>query len=484
METFFLHGQEQEVIALTERIQIPSGTRLPEDWQGQRVIHWGTSHDDVPNVPCLQPVKAIRLAQNRRKREETLALHGIKTVSSHAAKTHGKADVQTFIRKYKVAVFHLQTLLVYEKKMTHLLTEQSLQQQRQLQGTAAYAEVQPSQMSFHVRRASREAVKAIYALGLDYGLVTIGITRAGHTLVLDVEPVPRLNNRLIQLFAQAIDLYDQSLEKELGRQEHAMLGCDPEFLLVNPQGKVVFADRFLTRDGAVGCDAIVLSGHRVILPLAELRPQPAVEPLQLMRNLRVTMGLAARKISDASLAWLAGGMPVRGYPLGGHLHFSRCWLNSHLLRALDTYLALPLILIEDLSTCDRRPRYGFLGDYRKKSHGGFEYRTLPSWIATPELTEGVFTLASLIVNNYWRLPRQPLQEHDVQAAYYRGEKHKLLSIVHSLWRDLEQLRGYELHQNVLDRLKSQLLSMTSWKETVDIRIAWRMTKVEPLVVHT
>ena len=93
-----------------------------------------------------------------------------------------------------------------------------------------------------------------------------------------------------------------------------MLGSDPEFLLLNPQGKVVFADRFLTRDGAVGCDAIVLSGHRVILPLAELRPQPSADPRELARNVRATMELAARKINDESLAWLSGGHAGAGLP--------------------------------------------------------------------------------------------------------------------------------------------------------------------------
>ncbi|CAH1196782.1 hypothetical protein PAECIP111891_00953 [Paenibacillus allorhizoplanae] len=474
METFFLHAQEKDAQELAERIRIPSGTNLPVDWQGQLIIHWGAAHDEYPQKLALQPIKAIMRAQNRRKRDALLQLHGIKTITSQTVSSRGKREPVLFTHKYKVAVFHLQTLLIYEKKETVLLSEKSLQHQRQVNVNAAYIEVGPSQINFHSRRASRESVKAIYALGLDYGLVTIGITPSGHTLVLDVDPVPKLNGRLVQLFAQAIDQYDQSLAKELERKERAVLGCDPEFLLVNPQGKVVFADRFLTRDGAVGSDAIVLSGHRVILPLAELRPQPSVDPLQLAKNVRVTMGLAARKITDHSLAWCSGGMPVRGYPLGGHLHFSRCWMNGHLLRALDNYLALPLILIEDESTRGRRPRYGYLGDFRKKSHGGFEYRTLPSWLASPVITRGVFALAALIVNNYWRLTRKPLQEPDIQAAYYSGDKRRLQDEVAKLWKDLEQLKGYEVHAALLEGLRSQITSMVSWNEMADIRFAWKI----------
>ncbi|OAS13935.1 putative amidoligase domain-containing protein [Paenibacillus oryzisoli] len=474
METFFLHAQEKDARELAERIHIPSGSRLPENWQGRMIIHWGAAHDEYPNQLALQPIKAIIRAQNRKKRDDLLQLHGLKTIATQAANARGKKESVLFTHKYKVALFHLQTLLIYEKKETVLLSEKSLQHQRQGNENAPYIEVGPGQINFHARRASRESVKAIYALGLDYGLVTIGITPTGHTLVLDVDPVPKLNGRMAQLFAQAMDLYDQSLAKELERKERAMLGCDPEFLLVNPQGKVVFADRFLTRDGAVGSDAIVLSGHRVILPLAELRPQPSVDPLQLVKNVRVTMGLAARKITDQSLAWCSGGMPVRGYPLGGHLHFSRCWMNGHLLRALDNYLALPLILIEDESTRGRRPRYGYLGDFRKKSHGGFEYRTLPSWLASPVITRGVFALAALIVNNYWLLTQKPLQEPDIQAAYYNGDKRRLQSEVAQLWKDLEQLKGYELHAGILEGLRSQITSMSSWDEKADIRLTWKI----------
>ncbi|MDD9267779.1 hypothetical protein ACFPES_12155 [Paenibacillus sp. GCM10023248] len=474
MQSFLLHAQEKEALELAGLIRIPSGSKLPADWQGRIVIHWGAAHDEWPSVPALQPIKAIVRAQSPAKRDALLAHHGIKTVRELKRLGELKEETPFFTHKYKVAIFHLQTLIVYEKKDSLLLSEKSLLIQRQYRTESAYIEVEPEKAGFHVRRASREAAKAIYALGLDYGLVTIGIVPGGHTLVLDVEPAPKLSGRLAQLFAEAIDRYELALRKELLRQEPVMLGSDPEFLLLSPQGKVVFADRFLAREGEVGCDAIVLSGHRVILPLAELRPKPSTDPLEHARNLLATMRLAARSITDESLAWLSGGMPVGGYPLGGHIHFSRCWLNSHLLRALDNYLALPLILIESDTTRGRRPRYGFLGDYRKKRHGGFEYRTLPSWLHSPLITRGVFTLAALIADNYWRLPRQPLQEPDIQAAYYRGDKRLLQGIAAKLWHDLEQLKGYEGYAGVLDRFRSRLMSMEPWNEREDIRKVWKI----------
>jgi hypothetical protein len=236
----------------------------------------------------------------------------------------------------------------------------------------------------------------------------------------------------------------------------------------------VAASRFLAREGPVGCDAIVLSGHRVILPLAELRPQPSSDPRQLARNLHHTMQLAARAIPDESLAWLSGGMPLRGFPLGGHIHFSRCWLNGHLLRALDNYLALPLMQIEGETTRQRRPRYGGLGDFRPQPHGGFEYRTLPSWLVSPAVTGGVLALAALIAEHYWSLTRRPLMDSEVQAAYHRGDKVMVSGIVAELWQDLEKLPSYSGHANCLDPLKSMIFRMEPWNERADFRRAWKI----------
>ncbi|MNF95969.1 hypothetical protein D3C84_787440 [compost metagenome] len=86
----------------------------------------------------------------------------------------------------------------------------------------------------------------------------------------------------------------------------------------------------------------------------------------------------------------------------------------------------------------------------------------------------MFALASLIVNNYWRLPRKPLQEWDVQAAYYSGDKRRLLDEVTKLWKDLEQLTGYEVHATSLESLRRQITTMQSWNEQADIRPAWKI----------
>jgi hypothetical protein len=287
---------------------------------------------------------------------------------------------------------------------------------------------------------------------------------------------------------------------------------------VNPAGKVVAASRYLERDGEAGCDAIVVRGRPVITPLAELRPRPSRSPRQLAANLRRALRLAAARIGDASLTWLAGGMPLRGFPLGGHVHFSGVWLNSHLLRALDNYLALPLLLIEAETARQRRPRYGFLGDFRRQPHGGFEYRTLPSWIVTPQVAVGVLSLARVIADGYRELPvggiggdgahvdnqpgvgrypdsafdtsdsasaigasfhptpipARPLDDIRLLEAYYSADKTALQPVVAELWRRLERLPAYAEFAADLEPLRARTLRMETWSETDDLRRAWKI----------
>jgi hypothetical protein len=195
------------------------------------------------------------------------------------------------------------------------------------------------------------------------------------------------------------------------------------------------------------------------------------------------MTIAAGAIKDPSLAWVSGGMPLKGFPLGGHLHFSRVRLSSALLRALDNYLALPLMLIEDAATSRRRPRYGTLGDARHQPHGGFEYRTLPSWLMDPLLTGGVFALAALIAGEYQHLQKQPLLEPTVTAAYYNGDKDKVLGIVRLLWHELEQLPSYSKYEPELNALKTRILKMEPWDSLTDFRHAWGLIPV-PVPVFT
>jgi hypothetical protein len=466
MSVCLVHSNEPKLHYLLDMLTIPHTTGTPDTGEYDVVIQWGAFHQDRPAQRLLQPVQHVLRSLNPRKTASLLGLHGIRAV------LESDADTDSYPYLFCVPVFHLEPLTVFQKKRDiFYLSKAAVRQPRK------FVEIGTAATGFHVGRAMREAVKAIYALGLDYGVVTMGIQNAKSPVeVLRIEAVPVLDERLGKLFADAIHRYSQGLEREQSlRQRPVTLGMDPEFLLRDPFGQVVFASEYMNEEGRVGCDSIVLPDLQKIFPLAELRPNPSPNIRQLIINLRRSMQLAALKIGDPHLEWLAGGMPVQGFPLGGHIHFSSVWLNSHLLRSLDNYLALPLVLIEDETTRNRRPKYGFLGDFRRKSHGGFEYRTLPSWIISPTVAKGVLALAKLISSHYLELCRQPLQSADVQEAYYRGDKAKLRAFADYLWQDIAALSSYRSYEKYIAPLKELVMSGQSWDEQADFRKKWKIS---------
>ena len=323
------------------------------------------------------------------------------------------------------------------------------------------------------RRVTSHAIRAAYALNLDYALVKIGVTEEFKPWVLFVNPFPEGNDEINSLFEQAMRDFDDKWEDIMDSDtKDAIFGADPEFVLQSPGGDMVLASKYLPKNGIAGCDRIWVNRDRSQLPLAELRPSPSSDIREFIINLYKSMLFASKKIKNQSIKWMAGAMPIKGYPIGGHLHFSNVQLNSFLLRALDNYLTLVVTLFEDKKGIKRRPKYGFLGDYREKFHGGFEYRTLPSWLVSPILTKGVIALAKIIVENYTYLTQNPLQDINFQKAYYNGDKEVLKPVVLGLWEELKQLKDYHIYTKYLDPIEDLIKNDYTWDEKEDIKIAW------------
>lgn len=475
MRAFLLHSGEPAMEPLLAKLLFPHGTRVPEEIEKSgTVIHWGAYHPDRGHAEVLQPIRSILLARNKKRAMELLALHGIECGWDESGVTRFAAD--RWPHEFIVPVFHLQALTLYCRSSGVYIGHKTKSGVRAPEGLSQeFTEVGTVQPSFYASRAMKEAVKAVYALGLDYGVVRLGARSGGTVVVLAVEAVPKLTPRLAQLFADAMNRFDLELsgEAESG-QADVMLGADPEFLLLNNRGKVTFASNYVEKDGAFGCDAIVLPSRRKIFPLAELRPKPSTDIRELVVNLHRTMQLAAKRIGDPDVRWVAGGMPVRGFPLGGHIHFSGIGLSSRLLRVLDNYIALPLTLLEDGTTGMRKPKYGFLGDFRRQRHGGFEYRVLPSWMVSPDIAKGVLALAKVTAEHYRSLNLRPLADAEVIKAYYGGDKTRIRPLLQALWKDVERLPGYAKYESYLLPLRRRMLQMRNWKEMDDIRPKWKI----------
>ncbi|SEJ79289.1 Phage phiEco32-like COOH.NH2 ligase-type 2 [Paenibacillus polymyxa] len=334
-----------------------------------------------------------------------------------------------------------------------------------------------SQSPLYVRM-ERLAVRALYTLGLDSGEVVLTPLGERNCQIRQVLAQPWLNDRrlatLYEVAAREEDAPGEELSAERG-SARLLIGMDPEFVLVRmPEGRVVPASRYLGRLGIAGCDAVTRRG-RTLYPVAELRPAPSEDPARLLRHLRQAFATAARRIDDRTLIWQAGGMPQPGFPLGGHLHFSGVPLNGALLRALDNYLALPLALLEDKRSARRRPHYGILGDFRRQSYGGFEYRTLPSFLISPQLAKGVIGMAFLIASQYSRLQRRPLGEEEAHRAFYEGNQVVLREYMEPVILDMVSLEIYSQYETYIAPLLDSLRQGKQWDETRDLRPYWKLS---------
>ncbi|MNW24175.1 hypothetical protein D3C74_08860 [compost metagenome] len=327
-----------------------------------------------------------------------------------------------------------------------------------------------------MKKLERAAVRTLYTLGLDSGEVVLMPALGEGYEVRSVDEAPwRHDSRLQRLYQSRESAHGQETEGHhtvgYGR---ALVGMDPEFILVRGErGKVVPASRFLERWGEAGCDAVTRR-ERTLFPIAELRPAPSSEPERLLLHLRKALAAASSRITDRSLLWRAGAMPQPGLPLGGHLHFSRVRLEAELLRALDNYLALPIAILEDPKSSARRPRYGILGDFRQKEHGGFEYRTLPSFLISPLLTKGVIGAAYLIAEHFQELSQRPLDQEEIHAAFYAADRDSLYTCLKPLLQEMEKVADYGRYEPFTEPLFRKLRAGGHWDEMRDIRPLWRL----------
>lgn len=434
--------------AASSRDHLASSIRLR--WDGDPLY--------VSSMLGLNHTQQVEQARSRDWKAETWKLHGLTVAGPQAS----------VLRLYVVFIFQTQVLLLYRAKNASVWLSAGKGDK------PVFRRVDTEDQSREVRKVKALAIRSFYALGLDYGVVKVGIQPGNRIAVVDAIPGPRVNRTMGKRLAEAVQQYSKRLPQLLAPMDQVVLGADPEFIMQKNNGTLLMASNYFPRFGSVGCDAIWHGQNRSTKPLVELRPKPSADPRQVVMRMYKGMIAASRRVKNTNMEWLAGALPHPQYPLGGHIHFSGIPLTFQLLRALDLYLALPLMLAEDGNGVRRRPRYGFLGDYRLQFHGGFEYRTLPSWLVSPTLTKGSLAAAKLIAARYPYLPLEDWYDRKLQQAYYLGEKKSVRERVEKIWKSLKGLKEYTLYQKDLDRFYQLITSGSTWNEKEDIRKRWRL----------
>lgn len=311
-------------------------------------------------------------------------------------------------------------------------------------------------------------------LGLDLGMVYIDFTARRRFKVVGVEPCPEMREKDLNKVVQKIrSIY--SLDR-LQQPIEVKLGADPEFMLANSKsGKMVSASQFFPRDGQIGCDNIRVP-NRQQRPVAEVRPVPSYCPIELSANIKKCLEQASRLAPYRNVKWLAGSQPFAGFSIGGHIHFSNIKLDAALLRALDNYVGITSFLIENPNTAiRRRKKYGHLGEYRLKNHGGFEYRTPGSWLVNREITTAMLCLAKMVSSRYYQMNKNYLNNPEAQEAFYKGNQEYFRDLFPEIWADVKTLDLYNDYAEALSVIPRLIASETTWNESEDIRKAWKIS---------
>jgi hypothetical protein len=191
------------------------------------------------------------------------------------------------------------------------------------------------------------------------------------------------------------------------------IGADPEFTFMVPGKTDARKDASslkLKQGPAFGADN---NGR-----LAEIRPHPSRSVVEVLASTLATLRWCAVLCPYAvTYEWHAGAWSVED-GLGGHVHFGRKRPNRRAeIAALDviseTLLDVGLFDADQQARRRagdaRRQLYGQVGDYRLQTHG-YEYRTFPSWLDSPQLAFLTMTLAKLAVfepGMVWRFERGP-----------------------------------------------------------------------------
>ncbi|MGI5913052.1 MAG: putative amidoligase domain-containing protein, partial [Syntrophomonadaceae bacterium] len=373
--------------------------------------------------------------------------HGIRGINSHKAVSNC-LDEQTVAEILKVNnIGYMGNEKDYIKSYEVLISDLNILSIRQVYNFRSV----PKTRYLKVSQQSKlcELAKRVFLiLGLDIGLIKLAYTSRSRIKVVSINPSPVLRERDLNKILDKIDeIY--LLDKTLPAKD-IKLGADPEFMLFNTKSnRMLSASRFFPRDGLVGCDNIRMP-NRQQRPVAEIRPQPSICPLKLSSNIKKALDTANRMAPYRNVKWMAGSQPGGAYSIGGHIHFSNIKLNAGVIRALDNYVSIPLFLIEEpVSAARRRRRYGYLGDYRVKDHGGFEYRTPASWLVSQQITIAVLCLAKIVASSYHILSKNYLNSVDAQRAFYTGDQNYFRPIFLELWSDIEKTEMYKQYKEEL-----------------------------------
>lgn len=205
------------------------------------------------------------------------------------------------------------------------------------------------------------------------------------------------------------------MEKKTTTPFKFKLGADPEFAFMY-NSKKIHAQALLTKMRSCSEQGIKVGnagylgwdGHN---PTAEIRPNPANTPIELVNNI----GELLKEVPKFSRVIEMTTNSLQGDPLGGHIHFEIPEnISDNEVRNIHKIMCIfymPVMLGEDLLNKQMRQRrnYGRLNDLRTQGTGKtwpsgkqistYEFRTPNAeWICSPEVAYATLAYLGTVYN--------------------------------------------------------------------------------------
>jgi hypothetical protein len=271
------------------------------------------------------------------------------------------------------------------------------------------------------------------------------------------------------------------------RIDDTVVGCDPEFLLYDKNGRIIKANAVsgFNKQGLVGYDG----------PAAELRPDPAISVIELVNNMQKILSNKDLVKAIEKYDWHSGCYhrdDSREYQLGGHIHIGNPIQIARLTKAdrnkffvvlnkiLDELLAIPLIRIDGEAGRARRTKgsygsYGYFGEFRTDL-GRLENRTLSGlWLTHPELSKMVLGTAKTIIDEVFRLISENKFNKKFMSLPDDKDPWQVCRNTYNGWKDIPLskemrcIRSSSDMRSILNDAKAQTINkafVTKWYNTL------------------
>lgn len=271
--------------------------------------------------------------------------------------------------------------------------------------------------------SERELRETVKRLAAQHGAHTLEDLAKVGLAVEDISPTKRskIERWLLKVSPGGLST---TLQPQTQRWANSFkLGADPEFIFSVTEDGVetrINASAHGLRPGfAFGADN---NGR-----LAEIRPAPNVSALKVTASMLHTMRwLAMLHPKTVQFSWRCFPV-IENDGIGGHIHLGRKQKSRpQEVQALNYLTAcLTILSVFDKEGVLVRPQtgYGRPNDWRKQVHG-YEYRSMPSWLDSPEQAFLVLTLAKLAVHDPELFSTKPTEKTAgarlySTLAYYR-----------------------------------------------------------------